>query len=65
MLREIKTQNKLRKLLGIITQLRSFKNELNVGAGSFIEMSINNISKSQKSFIINNEMILKKLGRIS
>ena len=28
-------------------------------------MSINNISKSQKSFIIDNEIILKKLGRIS
>jgi len=35
------------------------------GKNSFIEMSINNISKSQKSFIIDNEIILKKLGRIS
>ena len=28
-------------------------------------MSINNIGKNQKSFIVDNEIILKKLGRIS
>ena len=60
-----KNTKQVEKIIGIISELRSFKNELNVGPGSFIEMSINNISKSQKSFIIDNELILKKLGRIS
>jgi valyl-tRNA synthetase len=53
------------KIISIISELRSFKNELNVGPGSFIEISIINISKSQKSFIIDNEVMLKKIGRIS
>ena len=60
-----KNTKQVEKIIGIISELRSFKNELNIGPGSFIEISINNIAKSQKSFIIDNEMILKKLGRIS
>jgi len=60
-----KKTKQVEKIIGIISELRSFKNELNVGPGSFIEMSINSIGKSQKSFIIDNEIILKKLGRIS
>ena len=60
-----KNTKQVEKIIGIISELRSFKNELNVGPGSFIEMSINNIGKNQKLFIIDNEVILKKLGRIS
>ena len=56
-----KNTKQVEKIIGIISELRSFKNELNVGPGSFIEMSINNIGKSQKSFIIDNEVILKNL----
>jgi valyl-tRNA synthetase len=36
-----------------------------VGPGSFIDMSINNINENQKKFINDNEIILKKLGRIT
>jgi valyl-tRNA synthetase len=53
------------KIINIISEIRSFKNELNVGPGSFIDMSIKNINNEQKSFINNNEIILKKLGRIN
>jgi valyl-tRNA synthetase len=60
-----KSTKQVEKIIGIISELRSFKNELNVGPGSFIEISINNIGKSQKSFILDNEIILKKLGRIN
>ena len=60
-----KNTKQVEKIIGIISELRSFKNELNVGPGSFIEMSIQKISKSQKTFIKDNELILKKLGRIS
>ena len=53
------------KIINIISEIRSFKNELNVGPGSFIDMSIKNINNEQKTFINNNEIILKKLGRIN
>ena len=52
-------------IINIISEIRSFKNELNVSPGSFIDMSINNINDDQKDFINNNEIILKKLGRIN
>jgi valyl-tRNA synthetase len=52
-------------IIEIISEIRSFKNELNVGPGSFIDMSINNINDNQKKFIKENEVILKKLGRIN
>jgi len=52
-------------IISIISEIRSFKNELNVGPGSFIDMSINNINENQKKFINENEVILKKLGRIN
>ena len=53
------------KIISIISELRSFKNELNVRPGSFIDISIKGISKSEQSFFIENETILKKLGRIN
>jgi valyl-tRNA synthetase len=52
-------------IISIISELRSFKNELNVSPGSFIDMSINNINDNQKKFINDNEVVLKKLGRIN
>ena len=52
-------------IISIISEIRSFKNELNVGPGSFIDMSIKNINDNQKKFINDNEIILKKLGRIN
>jgi valyl-tRNA synthetase len=53
------------KIISIISELRSFKNELNVSPGSFVDISIDNINDDQKKFINNNEIILKKLGRIN
>ncbi len=52
-------------IISIISEIRSFKNELNIGPGSFIDMSINSINDVQKKFINDNEIILKKLGRIN
>ena len=43
-------------IISIISEIRSFKNELNVGPGSFIDMSINNINDKQKKFINDNDM---------
>ena len=52
-------------IINVISELRSFKNELNVSPGSFIDISINKIAKKNKILMINNEIILKKLGRIN
>ena len=53
------------KIINVISELRSFKNELNVSPGSFIDISINKINKKNKTLMTNNEIILKKLGRIN
>ena len=57
--------NEVEKIINIISKLRSFKNELNVSPGSFIDISINKLTKRSKILMINNEIILKKLGRIN
>jgi valyl-tRNA synthetase len=57
--------NQVEKIINIISELRSFKNELSVSPGSFIDISTEEINKNQKSFFIENEIILKKLGRIN
>ncbi len=55
----------VQKIIDIISQIRSFKNELNVSPGSFIDISINKIKKNNQSFVMSNENIIKKLGRIN
>jgi len=57
--------NQVEKIISIISELRSFKNELSVSPGSFIDISIESISKNEKSFFLDNEVILKRLGRIN
>ena len=59
------SQEDVEKIINIISELRSFKNELNVSPGSFVDVSINKIAKNNKSLMNNNEVILKKLGRIN
>ena len=46
-------------IISIISEIRSFKNELNVGPGSFIDMSINNIKKSRKNLLMIMKLFLK------
>jgi len=52
------------KIINIVSKIRSFKNELNIKPGSFIDISIEKIDKKNKAFLKDNEIILKKLGRI-
>ena len=52
-------------IINIISKIRSFKNELNVSPGSFIDISMTKIAKKNKTLMTNNEIILKKLGRIN
>ncbi|MDA7467989.1 valine--tRNA ligase [Candidatus Pelagibacter ubique] len=58
------SNNQVKKIISIVSELRSFKNELSISPGSFIDISIETVSKKEQSFFIDNEIILKKLGRI-
>ena len=53
------------KIITLITQIRSFKNELSVSPGSFVDISLSKISKKNKVFFKRNDVVLKKLGRIN
>jgi len=60
--KEIKNVN---QVIDVISKIRSFKNELNVNPGSFIDISIQNASKEKQVLFLKNEVVLKKLGRIN
>ncbi len=53
------------KIINIISQLRSFKNELNVSPGSFVDISLSKLKTNSKKFFRHNDTVLKKLGRIN
>ena len=53
------------KIIIIITTIRSFKNELNINPGSFIDLSLEKIKNKDKIFFKKNGTMLKKLGRIN
>jgi valyl-tRNA synthetase len=56
----------VQKIIDIISDLRSFKNELNVSPGSFTDISIKNLNKDSQKFIKElTSTVLKKLGRIN
>ena len=59
------SNKEVEKVINIISQIRSFKNELNVSPGSFIDISLSKINKKKKIFFKNNEITLKKLSRIN
>ena len=50
-------------MINMISEIRSFKNELNLNPGSFIDISIEKVKN--KSFFKENDIILKRLGRIN
>ena len=53
------------KIINIISQIRSFKNELNVSPGSYVDISLSKISANTKTFFKHNGTVIKKLGRIN
>ena len=53
------------KIIEIITSIRSSKNELGVSPGSLIDISLKNTSKETIDFFNNNQIVVKKLGRIN
>ncbi|MDC0152752.1 valine--tRNA ligase [Candidatus Pelagibacter sp.] len=60
-----KNLKEVERMISIITEIRSFKNELNIGPGSFVDISIEKINKKNKKFFVNNNLVLKRLGRIN
>ena len=58
-----KNFKEVKKMINVISEIRSFKNELNVGPGSFIDISVEKVKN--KSFFNENDIILKRLGRIN
>jgi len=57
--------DQVEKIISIISEIRSFKNELGVSPGSFIDISIESINTNESTFFAENEIILKRLGRIN
>jgi valyl-tRNA synthetase len=60
-----KNLREVERIISIITEIRSFKNELNISPGSFIDISIEKINIKNKKFFVNNNIVLKRLGRIN
>ena len=58
-----KNFKEVKKMINMISEIRSFKNELKVSPGSFIDISIEKVKN--KSFFKENDIILKRLGRIN
>ena len=59
-----KSLNDVNNLIDIVTSLRSFKNELGISPGSYIDISVNKCSKKIVKFFNNNDDVIKKIGRI-
>ena len=47
-------------MIDFITEIRSFKNELSISPGSYVDISLSGINKKDKSFFTNNETVIKK-----
>ncbi len=60
-----KNSKEVEKIITIISEIRSFKNALNISPGSFIDVSIEKINKRNQSLFNLNDVILKRLGRIN
>ena len=56
-----KDNKDVENLIEIISEIRSFKNELNISPGSFIDISLSKLSKKNRDFLNKNETVLKKL----
>jgi len=65
MVQNDKEISNVNQLIDVISKIRSFKNELNVSPGSFIDISIKNVSSEKQKLFLKNEVVFKKLGRIN
>ena len=52
-------------IIDFTSSIRSFKNELNISPGSFVDVSLSNIKNKKSNFYIKNENTLKKIARVN
>ena len=67
-LKKLKTDKSIQsvnEIIELISSVRSFKNELNVSPGSFVDISIEKLDNKKQMLYLKNEIIIKKLGRIN
>ena len=57
--------NKIDWLINLVTDIRSTKVNLNVSPGSFVDISISELSADKKSTINHNIALFKRLGRVN
>ena len=60
-----KSINNVNEIIQLISSIRSFKNELNVKPGSFVDISIEKLDSKKQMLFLQNEIVIKKLGRIN
>ena len=60
-----KSNSEVASLIQFISSIRSFKNELNISPGSFVDISLSNIAEKNKEFFNKNELVIKRLGRVN
>ena len=53
------------EIIELISGIRSFKNELNISPGSFVDISIEKLDKKKQILFLHNEIVIKKLGRVN
>ncbi len=64
---KIKSSKKIEDIdfiINLISDLRSFKSNLSINPASFINIDISELPKKLKNIVINNQDIIKKMGRI-
>jgi valyl-tRNA synthetase len=61
----IKSYNKIDWLIDLVTNIRSTKVNLDVLPGSFVDISIEELSLIKKKIIYDNMSVLKRLGRVT
>ncbi len=61
----IKSSNKINWLINLISSIRSAKVDLNISPGSFIDISVNELSPEKTDIINANIDLFKRLGRVS
>ena len=52
-------------IINFISDLRSIKSNLNISPGNFVDLNIDDLPRKYQKIVKNNELIIKKLGRIN
>ena len=64
-LKKDKNVENVNNIIHMISSIRSFKSELNVSPGSFVDISIEKLDKRKQTLFLQNEIVIKKLGRVN